>query len=360
MSDLQLALIGIGALVVAGVYGYNWYQEGRFRREAEHAFGDKPEDALFRRPAAAPAADSERIEPTLGAGAPAPDAAAEPRIASAAPGQRTGADADIEYVVELMPRQPVRAEALASALQRRGDFGKPVRWLGLNAPTGAWEEIQPGFTAPYAVVQGALQLVDRAGPVSMLKLCEFRDLAVELGSKLEAEVMCPDPAAAQTRAAELDEFCADADVMMAVNVVSRSGAAFAATKIRGLAEAAGCRLEPDGVFRFIDEDGVRLYSLGNQEDAPFLADAIKTMTTRGVTFLLEVPRVGAADRAFDAMVSVARQLGASLGGDLVDDNRVPLNDAAVQKIKAQLRTVCARMESRGIPAGSERALRLFS
>jgi hypothetical protein len=45
---------------------------------------------------------------------------------------------------------------------------------------------------------------------------------------------------------------------------------------------------------------------------------------------------------------------------LVDDNRVPLTDNSVRAIQQQLKAIHAKMEARGMPAGSERALRLFS
>lgn len=363
MSDLQLALIVIGVLVVAAVYGFNWHQQRKFRRQSEQAFGEKPEDALFRRPAPAAA---ERIEPTLGGdSADAPPEPAKPVLSKGEGGVKgvpgnVAPDPEIEFLVEIKPRQPVRSEALALALQRRVDFDKPVRWLGLNARSSQWEEIQPGAVAQYSELIGALQLANRSGPVSVLKLSEFRDLAVELGGRLDAEVNTPDPDLAEGRAAKLDEFCAEVDVVMALNVVSRDGAAFPATKIRALAEASGFRLEPDGVFRYLDEEGVYRCSLCNQEDAPFLPEAVKSMATRGITFLLEIPRVAVADHAFDAMAAIARRFCSTLGAELVDDNRVPLNDAAVQRIKAQLQGICQKLDARGIPSGSERALRLFS
>src|SRR6185369_11193528 len=61
MSDLQLALIAGGVVVVAAVAVYNVVQERKARKRAESAFGEQPPDALL---GGAPAA--ERREPTLG------------------------------------------------------------------------------------------------------------------------------------------------------------------------------------------------------------------------------------------------------------------------------------------------------
>lgn len=355
MSDLQLALLAVGALVVAGVYGFNVWQQRRLRRDTEQAFRDKPEDTLLAAGGAPAAAGAERIEPTFRA--PATPAAAP------APGGSSGQelpDPDIDYVAEIRPAQAVRAEALSQAFSRRMEFGKPVRWFGLEAASGQWQELHPGAAGNYAAFLGALQLADRSGPATALKLSEFRDLAQELARGLDAEAECADPDAAQALAARLDALCAEVDVMMVVNAVSRDGAAFPGTKLRALAEASGFRLEPDGVFRYHDEDGQHLFSLCNQEDAPFFPDAVKTLSTRGVTFFLEVPRVADGPRAFDQMVGIARSFCGTLGALLVDDKRVPLNDTGIERIRAQLQGIAARMESQGIPPGGPRALRLFS
>ena len=69
MSDLQLGLIVIGILVVAGVYAFNRFQELQLRRRVENRFAQPPEDVLMHEtPAAAVRADDGRIEPTITTG----------------------------------------------------------------------------------------------------------------------------------------------------------------------------------------------------------------------------------------------------------------------------------------------------
>jgi FtsZ-interacting cell division protein ZipA len=358
MSDLQLALLAIGAVVVAGVYGYNVWQQRRLRLRTEQAFREnKPGDALFA--GGAPAASVvERIEPTLAPGEtppPPPGAAVEPAANS---GEQP--DADVECVAEIQLAAPAPADALAPAYARRAELGKPLRWFGLDAASGRWMELQQGAGGSFSAFRGALQLADRSGPASTVALGQFRDLVNNLARELGAEAQCPEPEAEQARAARLDAFCAEVDVMMVVNAVSRDGAAFPGTKVRALAEAAGFKLEKDGVFRFRDEEGIHLFSLCNQEEAPFYPDAVKSMSTRGLTFFLEVPRVQSGEYAFDRMVTIARGFCGTLGAMLVDDNRVPLNDPGIERIRAQLRALGNRMEIQGVAPGGPRALRLFS
>ena len=91
-----------------------------------------------------------------------------------------------------------------------------------------------------------------------------------------------------------------------------------------------------------------------------MPEQIKTLTTGGVTFLLDVPRVADALREFEGMLACARNFAATLGGTLVDDNRSPLADEAIEKIRRQLAGILAKMEAGQIAAGGARALRLFS
>jgi FtsZ-interacting cell division protein ZipA len=161
-------------------------------------------------------------------------------------------------------------------------------------------------------------------------------------------------------AVQLDRFCADVDIAIGINVVTRDGTPFSATKIRALAEAGGLKLEGDGVFYLRGDSGNTIYTLDNHEPMPFMPEQMKTLTTSGVTFLFDVPCVADALRSFEGMLGSARSFAATLGGKLVDDNRTALSDEAIDKIRRQLTGILAKMEAGQIPAGGARALRLFS
>jgi FtsZ-interacting cell division protein ZipA len=60
------------------------------------------------------------------------------------------------------------------------------------------------------------------------------------------------------------------------------------------------------------------------------------------------------------MMKMARLLADELGGDVVDDNRVPFGAEAATIIRAQIGQFQARMDESGIPAGGPLALRLFA
>jgi FtsZ-interacting cell division protein ZipA len=161
------------------------------------------------------------------------------------------------------------------------------------------------------------------------------------------------------RARQLDALCADVDVQIGLNLVTRSGGA-PGTRIRALAEAQGLVLERDGIFHLRDENGLELYTLCNTEPAAFSAEGMKAFSTNGLTLLFDVARVPGGIAAFDRFAEFTRVLADALSAAIVDDNRQPVDDAAVGKIRRQLEVLYESMEKQGIPAGSPLALRLFS
>ncbi|CAE6484636.1 Cell division protein ZipA [Nitrosomonas nitrosa] len=384
MSDLQISLIIIGIIVIGGVVFFNWLQQARYRRRIKQAFEHEHEDALLK--TSKSSWESERIEPKFGNEAPpkfvnefSAESPVELGITREPPRfepenrlivedetteeqKAVNFDSKINYITSIRANKLITHDKLTELLQQKFDFGKPVRWLGLNQDGHTWEEItietlhtQGG----YIHLKGCLQLADRAGPVSEVNLSRFRDMVEDFAMQIEAIADCPDIAEAHTKAVTLDKFCADVDVVMGINIISKDGGAFVGTKIRALAEASGFRLESEGAFRFRDDNNTVLFSLSNYETTPFLPASMRTLTTHGITFLFDVPRVANGEKIFDQMVSLARQFALTLNGIMVDDNRVPLNDNGIRKSKQQLMNIQAVMAANDIPAGSETALKLF-
>jgi len=374
MSDLQIGLALLGVLLVAAVLAFNWWQERKFRRRGEETFSGRHDDVLLDQAAVslAPAAgvssrhglDESRIEPSM-------EPRLEPQLGSgttdAAPTfsrpPRSGiADVprpEIDYIVEIRAGEFIAVDKLLRMQQSLPGLIRRISFGGLNYQSKAWEAMTLD-DARYTSVRVGLQLVDRTGPVNEEQLRAFGEEAKNIAGEIAAIAELPEFAPALERAVALDGFCANVDVVVGINVIANTGQVFHGTKIRALAEAAGLHLQPGGVFQCHDDQGSPLYSLDNQESEPFLIDRIRNITTPGITFLLDVPRVANGLRVFDKMVAMSRSFADSLDGTLADDNRALLNDSGVDRIRAQLRAIYGAMEQRGIEAGSPLALRLFS
>lgn len=368
MSDLQISLLAIGALVVVGVFLYNWMQERRFRRRLNEAFGERTEDVLLEEEPTAPSPEL-RHEPHLDPISETP--AHEPGVGEAhsAPviaRQTRATDAGVEFdpllecIAEISANRPITENVISELASKVAACGKPATAAGLNPDTGAWETLDRGVGARYTSLKFGLQMVNRSGPVSTTQLAMFSDAISIAAEKAGGRASLPDVQALVQDARDLDAFCSTVDVAIGVNIVAPEGTVFSGTKIRALAEAAGFKLEPDGVFHFRDEHRRTLFTLDNHEPAPFLPEQIKTLSTSGITMLLDVPRVADGLDVLDRMVDIARALASSLGGRLVDDNRAELSEAGIARIGQQVSVIRGKMERTGIPAGSPRALRLFS
>jgi hypothetical protein len=376
MSDLQVSLLIIGAVVVGGVTAFNWLQQWRLRRRLEQAFGDKTEDVLLREPSrGAPL----RVEPQLnaahypsGEAAAETDAVIEPVPAPQPPANAAamdvvhnlppvpGFDPSIDYIGAIDAAEPISAAGLAELHTHSAAAGKRFRIVGFNADIGEWEEAGRLSGGRYSHLRLAVQLLNRKGIVDVAALTTISKSIKKCAARFSASAHCPDINTAVIAARDLDAYCAEVDVAIGVNVVPPAGATFAGTRIRTLAENAGFKLEPDGVFHYRDDARHTLFTLDNHEPAPFLPEQIKHLSTSGITLLLDVPRVADGPAALDVMLRTGALLADGLGGALVDDNRVTLTENSVRAIQQQLKSIRAKMESRGMAPGSERALRLFS
>ncbi len=389
MSDLQINLIVIGIVIIGGVVFYNWMQQRRYQRNTEKAFKNKYEDVLLE---AEKTTEVERVEPQLNTEVErvepqlnkevTGDFRVEPSIkekeiveSDSKPEQKSlnttneparpvkvYSNGVVDYVVSIQSETPVTVSDLAEILQRKVDFGKPVRWFGQKNAGAFWEEItmESDPDSDYTGLRACLQLADRSGPVSEVSLSEFRDMVQNFAELINAVADTPDIGEAYSQAVLLDQFCAEVDVMIGINVISKDGGAFTGTKIRALAEASGFKLDGGGVFNFRERNDDAKFTLNNYESTPFLPDNIRTLTTNGVTFLFDVPRIKNGERVFDQMTHLSRIFATTLGGTMVDDNQVPLSDSGIDRIKHKLNGIQAVMKSRDFPAGGEIALRLFA
>lgn len=337
MTEFQLGLLAIGALVVAGVFAYNRIQERSARRAAERAFGPAAGDALLDAPATR-RGEAPPAEPRPGA------VRASPPPAAALP------DARIDYVVRLAFGEPCPVGRLLE-LWKEYEHRYAKRALLAVSPDGThWSRLGPDGPAARAL-QAGLQLVSREGAVGDAELIEFRAAIDSIAAATGASIAAPEMRQAVEHARELDEFCADADIQIVFHLVPQPGGTFDEIALAGAAEEAGLELEADGRFTSRNMDEHERFALA-WRDGPGDSAALS------LTF--DVPRAPGGRASFQAMARFARELASALGGSLVDDNGQLLDDRALAAIEAQLGAVHAALAQKGIEPGSAVALRLFS
>ena len=367
MTDLSASLLAIGGVIVSGVIAYNKWQEHKAKRSVERAFSSQHDDVLMRTGAASGIPESERVEPTFvtdGVEAALPERDLYPvpdqdqdqstLLAGSAPHGETALEPPVDELVDciipLALAGAVRGEKIIVPLQSLRHAGnKPVQFIG-QRDDGAWEAISRGST--YVNLRAGVQLANRSGALNELEYSELVMRLRQVADELDAEPDVPDMSSVVRSARALHQFVAEYDAQLGVNILS-NGAPWAVNTLLAALERHGFDLRPDGRLVMPDGDGGILFSLATNVT---LADE----TTSRLTLLLDVPCVALARDGFGAMIACAKMLAARLDGTIVDDSGQPLPEAALAGIGGQVAAFYDNMQAAGIPAGSTRALRLFS
>ncbi|SFL56175.1 cell division protein ZipA C-terminal FtsZ-binding domain-containing protein [Rugamonas rubra] len=373
MTDLQLSLMAAGGVFIVGVFSYNKWQEHKAKKSVERAFSSDHDDVLMRAgeaplvrqepsfssdeaatPAHAPSAAPEHAAGAAGAGA---DAATD-TPAAAAPGQASPeadkatslVDPLIDCLLPLALEGAARGEKILPALQTLRMVGnKPVHYIGL-AVSGEWEPIVHGGV--YTKLQGGVQLASRSTALNELEYSELVTRLRAMADEIGAEPEIPDMIEVMAEARNLHRFVAGHDAQLGVNLAS-NGAPWSIVTLLGALEKQGFDLRPDGRYVMPDGEGGHLFTLSTNV-------TLAEETTARLTLLLDVPCVAPARDGFGAMVACAKSLVGRLDATIVDDYNQPLSDAALAEIAGQVQDFYTEMNDADIPAGSTRALRLFS
>lgn len=359
MSELQLYLLAGGAVFVAAVWGYNVWQERKARGKAEQAFGERPPDALFepargerREPVIGDlprAGGLDETMPPMGRGAPVGDLEAP-----AAQGAQISSR--IDTVAVILVDDPVMSEQLETLRALADAHETPVHVEGIVDEQ--WQPVEAAPQLSWRELRVGMQLASRRGAVTEEEVERFNQAIADFAASVGAVSQREAPVAAAQRARDLDRFCADADIEVAVNVVGQYGATLAVPRVKALALEHGLSEIASGELVSFASDGAPEFVIRRFDDS--VGKPPGSYHHTGLTFALDLPHVADPAVALADMVSIAASMAEKLGGELVDDNRRPLTEAGLASIRRTLEKVVQDMESHGVPAGGALARRLFS
>ena len=359
MSDLQLALIAVGIVVIVAVLVYNIVQERGARKRAEIAFGERPPDPLM--PGGASTVAPGRREPTLGEALPTDVVEAAEDIAAIPVGAppeneapQSQISSHIDTVAVVLSDEPVASEQLEPLRAVLAGFEPVTHVEGIVDEQ--WQPVEISSARSWRELRVGLQLASRKGAVPEDEIERFNRAVADFAAAVNAVSQREAPATAAERARSLDRFCADADIEIAVNVIGQYGATFAIARVKSLALENGLSETASGELVRYAADGNPGFVIRRFDTSPKPSPTYYT----GLTFALDVPQVANAPRVLDEMIHVAEAFAVALGGQLVDDNKKPLTEAGLASIRRTLEAVVRDMQSHGIPCGSAFARRLFS
>ncbi len=367
MTDLQTSLFIIGGGFLVGVILYNKWQEHKAKKSVERAFSGSHDDVLMtsrKDNGEAPV----RYEPKLFDAGNDIDQTAEQQalesqfsnaavtdastntVLATAPRKDLPVDDLIDCMIPLLLETPIRGDKALPALQSLCHIGnKPIHFIGEDL-NGEWEPVANGSI--YSTLLAGVQLANRSNSLNEIEYSELVMRLRQTADDLGAELDLPDMSEVINTARALHQFVIKHDAQLGVNIQS-NGAPWAISTLLAVLERQGFDARSGGLMVMSDGDGGLLFSLS-------INASVMAETTSRLTLLLDVPGVAPARDGYGAMVACGRSLAARLGGVLVDDSNQPLADVQLAEIAGQVNAFYREMEVADIPAGSVRALRLFS
>ena len=391
LSDLHLALLGLAAVLLVLLFGYNKWQERRMLRRLSESLRGNVGDALMQPaapkaavpPAAAAAVASPsaggaepqvaapvvevtdlplsalyggRVEPHFGptgAGAASGPAEASRGASSGPPGPsaappRWVEDPLIDWVLELRCAHAVDGVAVfdAAAPLARMETALPVFLVAWDARTQQW--VEPDRFGFYSELLVATQLAHRRHRIDEIGASRFIAMVQQIAVALDADFDTPDAARVVAMANELDQLCARFDVQIGMTLHA-PGAPWDALRVSQAARVAELEAVAPNRWERLTPDGQTVFSL----TAPVLP-------TERLSLELDVPLAPVAAEPLRALFKTADTLAIELGARVIDDNGRPVNAASLSGVAEQLESLYAEMRAAGIEPGSARALRLYA
>lgn len=341
MSDLQIGLVALGAILILLVVVFNWWQDRRIRHKMQDKFPETPADPLMTQ------LETERREPTVRIA----ETLADKKTESAVPAEEV--DPNTETVIDVQFHEPVAGSELIKLLRAylRVDT-KPVR---LFASTVSGEHhAYPLEGESYNAMQLVVLLANRNGPLNEIDWSRLWMAAESLANQVDGSVDGPEQDQVITQAQQLDTLCAGLDAQVSISLSLNEP--IATKTVRQVALSAGF-MENGQHLAWLASSGLpRFTLLFNGKPALNLQSA----TIERLDLLIDLPNSPKDEQAFSRMASVGRDLALRLNAELIDDQGQPLTDHYDEDIDKQLYDLYLQLEQAGFDPASTHTQRVFS
>jgi len=399
MSELQLALAAVAAVLLLALYINGKWQERRVLRRMRERLHGGMGDALLQAEAASAANPARRVDPRFSmapasgggaadgaglargggiaasgeGGALAQEAAEEPVAAgdpvldldlSTKPGAGVSSEALrtptallrpdwtedplLDCSLELRCARAVDGVSVidAAAILAHTPWSLPVHFVVWDGRHQQW--VMPDRFGYYTDALASIQLADRRARLDAEQIERFVQVVRQVASALDADVDLPDAQRLLVLAADLDRLCARFDIKIGLTVEASGTTTWTGPQLRSAAQEAGFVATRATRWLALDAQGDPMYSL--QADAAAM---------NRLALELDIAVAPIAARPFRAMAESAWSLAHALGARVVDDNGVLIDARSVEAIETQLAKVYADMQAAGIEPGGVRARRLY-
>lgn len=341
MDELRWILLGLGVLIVGGVYGFtHWqgwradgfpWQRGQRQRNEREPFADNApgldeNDPLF----------DESPDDIIGSVKVTAVDSAEPVIADTAP------EPEPEPAPEPEPESAPTLAPQSATAATPGSMNTTRTTLESSANTLAHERPVPPFLRRRDA-KPAEEKPSRPAKKAKSRRAEPSIAETPPAPANEPETLQPaldlgDPVPGDAADVIDDQ---GEEKIIALSVMAPTGQPWQGDKLAECLAGQGLQLDAQGVFRCTrgqGEHAVSLYTIANiVEPGTFDANALEGLSTPGVVFIMQLPGRFDAQAAFEQMLSCAKALAEALQGQVLDGRRCNLTQQALEHMREELR-----------------------
>ncbi|MCB5362474.1 hypothetical protein H0484_01720 [Pusillimonas sp. CC-YST705] len=329
MSDLQIALVAAGVILIALVVAFNWWQDRRARRRMQAHFPEGEHDPLL---GAAGAPSVGRREPGM----------------VAANEDAEEADPTCEAVIDVSFANPVPGPQLRDALQGlTQSVGKPVRVLVMRDSGSHTSQLRADES--YGSLHLTVLLANRQGPLTDIGWSHLWSAAQRLAQSFDGTVEGPEQEAVLSQANQLDALCAEVDAQVVLGI--KPAMSRPLDEVEPIVRETGFVMYGDQLA-WMSDTGLPRFTLSLVPNAEQRIERLD--------LILDVPNCQIDEQAFSRMAGVGRDLASRLNAQLLDEQGNPVMPQADAAIDQQVLGMSQSLTRVGFVAGDTRTLRLFS
>ena len=370
MSELQLALILLGFILVIAVLVFNWIQENKYKNKNKESFESNiTDDPLFKdhegETDSTVDGNAGEIPSFRTKGADEKQMVDEEQTAKKAEpvSSLSFVESDdlnhkTEFLVELSIAESCDFNEICDFTAQILTENAGINLYFFDEINDQWIEAKSINDKPRKYRIG-LPLVNKNGRLEFEPLVEYvRKMELETAKIAVAGKMSPIEKSLH-EAVDLQEFVGEVGSIVGINIIANSGHLFSGVKIKTLADSLGLEMRSHGGFVYLSSEAHVMFSMDSYGGEPITPDNIRTLMIPGITFLIDVPIVEKGLEVLDKVKIMAKEFSEYLNGDIVDDNRRIIDDNAFNKIRNSISVIHEKMQVRGMPAGSQTARRIF-
>ena len=204
------------------------------------------------------------------------------------------------------------------------------------------------------------QLVSRQGSLDKEAIADFTNYVNEVVNAVDGNLfwLFNQDIAVETK--KLHDLCKEVDRAMNLKVIPKSDSAFHPAALMDFIKNPNIIKGEDGIHRLVNaqNSGEVVCELLNLSAKPL--ELNHESFIQGIIFKMDVPNTQNITHAFNEMIKMIREACTTLNGSLVDVGNKPMNDDYISRVYVYLKNVEQKMLAKNIAPGGELANKIFS